>query len=666
MRLFVAFSALVFSFVPLTGFAQTQSKQPSVTADPYRNEAVVFERFETTYRMHADGTGERDSYVKIRIQSDGAAQQFGVLSFGYAAAYEAPLIKFVRVHKADGTIVETPVSDAMDMPAEVTREAPLYSDLKEKHLPVRSLSRGDTLEYEVDTTINKAEAAGQFWGATHFTAPGTFVVLAEVLTLEVPANKYVQVSSPKHKPTVSEHDGVRAYSWTVPQLVTAPKNTGGEKATPPKDPDEDSDGRKLPSVAWTTFHSWAEVGDWYRSLADGRAEPNDLLRARADEITKDAKTPDEQVRAIYEYVSARTRYVGIDFGIGRYQPHTAAEVLTNQYGDCKDKDTLLEALLHAKEFSTAPALIGVGIATVPQVPSPAMFNHVITTVDLPAGRIWLDSTPQAAPYQYLSAIIRDQKALIVPSNAPASLVTTPANAPYPFSSYFEANAVLGSDGKLTGKITASYRDDDELLVRQLARNIAAARWDKASQFISSNTGFGGTTSNTQFANVDDTSTAVQISYDYERHPFGDWADRRIIPLLPALEFSPLDNDTREPQEDIQLGAPRKLTAISRIQLPDGYRTDLPDPIHVKTDFATFDKTYRCEGKQIVVERDIVVLKDKLPKSEWKKYQAFTKDISLESEAWIRLILPVETLGVQMRTGTATAKQGEGFTVFGSD
>jgi transglutaminase-like putative cysteine protease len=50
--------------------------------------------------------------------------------------------------------------------------------------------------------------------------------------------------------------------------------------------------------------------------------------------------------------------VGIDFGVGRYQPHAAAEVLANQYGDCKDKDTLLEALLRAKGFTTAPALIG--------------------------------------------------------------------------------------------------------------------------------------------------------------------------------------------------------------------------------------------------------------------------------------------------------------------
>lgn len=631
-------SALTLLLVSMGCCAQVQNKD---APDPFRNESVVLERSDTTYIMHADATGERDLHVRVRIQSDGAVQQFGVLSFSYASASETPVIKVARVIKPDGSIVETPVSDAIDMPAPVSRQAPLYSDLKEKQLPIRSLSRGDTLEYQVDTLINKAETPDQFWGATHFTPPGTVVVLEEGLTLKVPAGKYVQVWSPNHKPTITEENGVRTYSWSVKQLIPEPKAAADESSrpTPPKDPDEDGDGRKLPSVAWTTFHSWPEVGDWYRNMALARSEPTDAIRAQAENLTKDAKTPEEQMRALYNFVSTHTRYVGIDFGIGRYQPHTAAEVLANQYGDCKDKDTLLEALLRAKGFSTAPALIGAGVTPVPDVPSPAVFNHVITTVNLPAGRIWLDSTPQDAPFQYLSAIIRDEKALVVPSESAASLQTTPASAPYPFSADFEAEATLDADGKLTGKISASYHDDDEVLVRALARNVAPAEWDKASQFISSNTGFGGTTSETQFSHADDNSAPIAITYTYNRHPYGDWDNHRIVPLLPAMEFPPLSSDSKAPEEDIQLGSPRTLKAISHIRLPEGFRTDLPDPVHVKTDFATLDKTYRFDGKEILVERTIVVLKKKIPKDDWKRYQTFTKEAGLDGESWIQLFPP---------------------------
>lgn len=636
MRCAASVVASVLAFSPFAVIAQSQAKP--APADPYRNQALVIERSETTYRMNADGTGERDLHVILRIQSAGAAQQFGVLAFSYASAYETPTIKMVRVLKPDGSIVDTPPSDAIQMTAAVSRQAPLYSDLKDLHIPVRSLSVGDKLEYEIDTKIDKPETPGQFWGTKHFIAPGSVIALAEILNLQVPVDKYVQVWSPNHKPTVTEQNGVRTYTWNVSQLVPAPRpsSDSSDRPTPPQDPDENADGESLPSVAWTTFHSWNEVGEWYRNLALKQSAPTDAVRAKADALVAGAKTPEEQVRALYDFVSTHIRYVGIDFGIGRYQPHTAAEVLANQYGDCKDKDTLLEALLRARGFSTAPALIGAGIVPVPEVPTPAVFNHVITTVNLPGGRIWLDSTPPDAPFQFLGSAIRDQKALVVSASQPAVLVATPASAPYPFSARFVAVGTLNAQGKLTAKMTATYRDDDEALVRALAHTVAPADWDKVSQYVSAQTGFGGTTSNTQFQNVDDSSKPIVMTYDYERHPYGDWDNHRIVPLFPALQFPTLASDTKAPQHDIQLGAPRTLTAITKITLPAGYRPDLPDPIHVKTGFATFDKTYSYEGNQIVVDRQIVILKKKIAKTDWKTYQTFTRNISLSGEDWISL------------------------------
>jgi transglutaminase-like putative cysteine protease/tetratricopeptide (TPR) repeat protein len=648
---------LFFAVLPAILLGQNPNKV-SIPAD-YQQEALVFEHSETSIRMRADGTGERLMHARLRLQSEAAAQQFSVLSFAYASANESLNIALIRVHKPDGSAVDTPPADAVDMPAAVTREAPLYSDLKEKHIPVRSLASGDTLEYEVHTEINKPESPGQFWGAQHFTPPGSVIVLDEVFTLEVPKGKYVQVWSPNHKPTMTEHDGVLTYRWQGSQLTPAPKTDGqaGDSAnpTPPKDPDEDADGRKLPSVAWTTFHSWAEVGDWYRGLSLDRAQPNDALRSRAKEIAQAAKTPEDQVRAIYTYVSTRTRYVGIDFGVGRYQPHAAADVLANNYGDCKDKDTLLEALLRAEGFHTAPALIGVGVTPVEAVPSPAVFNHVITTVEMPGGFIWLDSTAQVAPYRLLSAIIRDQLALVVPPAGPAALERTPASPPYPMVAHFEANGTLDADGKFASHTTASYRTDDEVALRILARSVAPAQWDKVSQYLSSVTGFGGTTSHTTITNPDDLSSPIVLTYDYTRPSYGDWDNRRIVPCFPAVEFGALASDHDAPPADIQLGSPRTLTAVCRIRLPEGYRTDPPDPVHVKTDFVTFDKTYRFDGKELVIERTIVVHAAKLPKTEWKRYLAFSKDVDLGTESWIQLIRPLPTQSVPDRPTTATGK-----------
>ena len=76
------------------------------------------------------------------------------------------------------------------------------------------------------------------------------------------------------------------------------------------------------------------------------------------------------------------RYVGVSFGIGRFRPHSASEVLANQYGDCKDKHTLLAAMLAAAGLHADPVLIGAGIRFNSAVPSPESFNHLITHLTL--------------------------------------------------------------------------------------------------------------------------------------------------------------------------------------------------------------------------------------------------------------------------------------------
>jgi predicted Zn-dependent protease/transglutaminase-like putative cysteine protease len=623
----------------------------------YADEAIIWEHLDTTVHMRADGTGDRTLHVTARLQSAGAVHQFSVVSVSFASAYETGSIDYIRVHKPDGTIVETPVADAIEMPAPVTQTAPLYSDLKEKQLPVRSLATGDVLEYQLRTTRTKAEQPGQFWGADHFMRDAG-IVLQQTLTLEVPADIYLQVWDPNHPTTPKQHDGLRTYTWNTSQLEPTPKSND-PAAKKINDPDEDADGRKLPSVAWTTFHSWAEVGNWYRSLALARSQPTPAIVSRANDLTRDAKTQEDQVRAFYDFVSTHIRYVGIDFGIGAIQPHAAEEVLANQYGDCKDKDTLLEALLRAKGFITAPALIGAGIAPVADLPSPALFNHVITTVNLPTGRIWLDTTPEVSPYRVLYPAIRDEQALVVPATGAATLDRTPAEPPYPYFERFEAVASLNKDGLLTSHMDMTMRSDSELGFRMLLQRAAPAQWDEAMQSVSRAMGFAGTVSNTDMRQKDPAGP-MHVSYDYTRPSFADWDNHRILPLFPALEIMYIDRE-KAPDHDIDQGAPRRLEAITRIKLPEGFTPNLPDAVHVKRDYATFDQVYRVEKGELIIERTAVILKKKVPQSDWKDYYAYTKALGAESgENYISLNVPGSTqppaseaivkAGTEMRLG----------------
>ena len=150
----IALGRSALAFVPacwtlaIVGLCQSVPGPPSSPAS-YANEALVIERTETAYKYNEDGTGERSTFVRMKVQTEAGASQFSVVSFPFASSSESPTLDSLVVHHPDGTSTETPASDGMEMPAPVTQQAPLYSDLKMLQVPVRSLRAGDVLELSV-------------------------------------------------------------------------------------------------------------------------------------------------------------------------------------------------------------------------------------------------------------------------------------------------------------------------------------------------------------------------------------------------------------------------------------------------------------------------------------------------------------------------------------
>lgn len=81
--------------------------------------------------------------------------------------------------------------------------------------------------------------------------------------------------------------------------------------------------------------SWEGLGKWRYSLKNGRDILPGSIKIELDEITKDAKTTNEKVKLVYEYMQSHTRYVNVVEGIGGWQPFPAMYVAENGYGDCK-------------------------------------------------------------------------------------------------------------------------------------------------------------------------------------------------------------------------------------------------------------------------------------------------------------------------------------------
>jgi hypothetical protein len=106
-------------------------------------------------------------------------------------------IRSVVVHKADGTNVTAGPDAVKETTAPIARDAPVYTDYKEKHITVPSLRPGDTLEYSIATQIVKAFAPNQFWFEHNFLE-GT-IVLDEQLELNIPKGRAINLQSPEFR-----------------------------------------------------------------------------------------------------------------------------------------------------------------------------------------------------------------------------------------------------------------------------------------------------------------------------------------------------------------------------------------------------------------------------------------------------------------------------------
>lgn len=615
------------------------SPHTSTSPTDYSAEPIVIEKLDSVYAMNADGTGYKQQTVVARVQSESSLKQLGVVNIPFAGNSEHVEIAYLRVRKPDGSVTETPIEGAIEMPNPVTTAAPFYSDLKQMQIPVRNLRVGDTLEWQAKVIQTKAEAPGQFWGQQNFSSDA--VTLSETLELRVPKDSYVKVWSPKSKPVETVAGTERIFHWESAQnKPTVGKEADAEKELKKKQvwtPEEETDAKegKFPDVAWTTFRSWPAVGDWYRALQSDRVVPDAEVRAKVAELVAGKTSEEDKVRAVYGYAGSQIRYIGVAFGIGRYQPHKASEVLENQYGDCKDKHTLLAAMLTVLGLRPEAALIGAGIRFNEEVPSPAAFNHLITTVQVNGQQVWLDSTAEVAPYRMLSYPIRDKQALVVPEKDEATVERTPAKLPFDPFDNMTAVGELDKDGVSHSRLTLTLRGDDELQLRAAFRQLSAAQYAQLVQQLSQAMGYGGTTSNVEVSRLEDTTEPLTISYDYKRERAGDWNNHQIVPQIMPVQLPKID-EKDPPVQAVTLGVPHVETSTSAMRLPEGWSAELPEAVHAKSAYATYDETYRFDKGTVYAERRIEVLKEKVPVTDWKSYKKWADEADLGNELYIHL------------------------------
>jgi Domain of Unknown Function with PDB structure (DUF3857)/Transglutaminase-like superfamily len=398
------------------------------------------------------------------------------------------------------------------------------------------------------------------------------------------------------------------------------------------------------------FSNWAEVSYWLTQLHDPQSTPNDAMSEKTRQLTANAKTELEKIRAIGSFVQA-IRYISIDIGVSRgggMRPHLATEVFAKSYGDCKDKANLMRAMLKVLGITAYPVAIYSGDADYvrEEWASPNQFNHCIIAIKISdetqaatvlahpkLGRLLIfDPTDDDTPVGDLPGQEQGSLALIVAGEA-GSLMRMPVTPAETNLLDRRVEAKLDADGSLTatiretatGRWAAGYRSEFRHLSRSDYQKVIEG-WITA----------GATGAKLRKVEPRDDMAAGRFDLDIDltATAYAQLMQDRLLVFKPAIvsRRESLSLTEAKRKHPIVLRATAYSETV-QVQLPAGFVVDeMPDPVKLDTSFGSYATTYEVKDGQLIFTRKLVQNAATIPVEQYNTVRGFFEKIRAAEQA----------------------------------
>jgi Domain of Unknown Function with PDB structure (DUF3857)/Transglutaminase-like superfamily len=501
--------------------------------------------------------------------------------------------------------------------------AELVTDLRMKTLHIPAAIPGSVVGYEVQTE-EQPYVLLEKW-AFQDTLP----VHAVRYTLQLPPGWQFKATWLNHadQPPVSSASG---WQWSMSDVK-------GITVEPDMAPWQATAGQMWlallpPGGKDAGPQTWQEIGTWYVNLTGGRRDATPEIRQKVAELTSGKTQTLEKIRSLAAYVQSDIRYVAIELGIGGYQPHAAGAVLANRYGDCKDKVTLLSSMLKEIGVDSSYLIVNAQRGWLSSATPPNLgFNHVVLGIQLAAvedpslmavtsipglGRVLVfDPTDPYTPLGSISGALQGGYGLLAASEG-GVLIQLPELPASASGTQRTGQMTLEESGTLRGEIREVLTGDRA--AKQRAELGAATQDPNHARTVESHIGSAFATFQILRATV--TNLRVNdrpIEWDFSLevpHYAKSVGDLLVVrPRILGTESSAA-LETPEPRKHgFEFSSRLHNTDSFEISLPPGYRVDdLPPPVDVDYDFATYHSRIESTGHTLRYTRTLEIRELSVP------------------------------------------------------
>jgi transglutaminase-like putative cysteine protease/thioredoxin-like negative regulator of GroEL len=574
---------------------QLRALQPASGAPAH----VLYHHARTT----VDDRGLAVRHVRrvVRIQTEEGARRFARWQLPYVPTTQRLDLLTARLYR-EGAPPASPSRSDRDLSEPEYR---LYYDLRAEILDFPPPRPGDVIEvvWRLADTDPDPAFPGYYGELAYLqeVAPRAW----SVVEIEGPASLNIEVVPRGVK---IQREGTRIWARNVPGLPLEAGMPGPSTVRA--------------YVHVSTAQDWAEINTRYRALLGERDQPTAALKTLAEEWGGQGDTRAVLGR-LYAAVAARTRYVGLEFGVRSFLPAQPAVTLARGYGDCKDKATLLIALARARGIDAHLTLVRTrpagAIADRPA--SFAVFDHAIVYV--PELDVFLDPTiDRNDPWTLPPG---DQGAVAFVIDVDKTLRTLPMDAPAANRSAWGITGTLGADGRARGRLTWTTRGQAATVARRRLE-AEGTRKDFVGQLLARRFP-GAAVEPTQYDGLSPAFDPVVVGGTVDLPPFRAGGGGFDIPLGGAAwntvgRFA--QAATRE--ADLVFDVLRQEALQLQLTLPAGMRAKTPAPVRLTSPFGTLQAEARSTGDRLSLTVQLALREKRIKAKDYVAFRAWLAQV----------------------------------------
>jgi hypothetical protein len=391
---------------------------------------------------------------------------------------------------------------------------------------------------------------------------------------------------------------------------------------------------------------WAMMGNWFQNLAAPSSEGTSEIAAKSRSLASSDADFTQRIQRVATFLQEEIRYVAIEIGIGGLQPHPATDVYRNRYGDCKDKATLLIAMLDAIGIRATWVLVDTHRGFIdPRVPS-VDGNHAIAAIEIPKGYddpslkavvkahtgkryLIFDPTNPYVSIGLLPEYLQGGYGILV-AGGDSQVISLPVLKPESDTTVRDAKFDLDPDGTIKGSVTVTHSGASAWGLREFYA-MSSDKEQRENLEQSLRRDFSSFTLGSQSVeHVRDLNQQLSLKYEVTASSYAKAAGSLLL-LRPRVVGTDVEQLNDKPRKyPIQFDALGDWKDDFDVRIPAGYAIDeVPDPVNVDVGFASYRSEVKIDGSTLHYSREYVLKKLDLDPDQYSALKKFEAEVNTD-------------------------------------